>query len=218
MYVDRIMTREVVVVAPNAKLAEIAQTMTERQVRHLPVVDASGTLLGMIARRDVQKATPSSITTLSVGEVNYLTSKVTAEQVMQADLIICTPQTLVEDAGLLIRQNKIGAIPVIDAGNLVGIVSTGDLLDFFLDITGCNTESTARIALHLPDATGELAKLLGEINSCGGYIATVVSPLHPDETGMRIAIVRYRHDNPQLVDQHLRDKGYDILSEHLPQQ
>jgi acetoin utilization protein AcuB len=105
---------------------------------------------------------------------------------------------------------------VEQGGTLVGILTHEDLLDFFLDITGCLMEDTARIAVHLPDTTGQLGGLLAAINEAGGYIATVVSPLHPDQTGLRIAVVRYRADDPRALNQRLRDLGYDVLTETLP--
>jgi acetoin utilization protein AcuB len=60
-----------------------------------------------------------------------------------------------------------------------------------------------------------LAKFLAAINSQGGYIATVVSPVAPDETGMRIVIVRFRATDPAALDRHLRALGYDLFTEEL---
>lgn len=216
MYVDRIMSRNVVTAKREMKLAHLANLMREKSLRHIPVVDGDGALVGLISYRDVQRAAPSTITTLSVGEVNYLISKITADQVMQKDVITCSPSTLVEDAALRMRQNRIGCLPVVDGKQLVGMITTTDLLDFFLDISGCSVPDTTRIALHLPDKTGSLGKLLDDINEFGGYIATVVSPMKQDETGQRIAILRYRHDNPRGMDAHLRALGYDLVTEDLP--
>ena len=107
-------------------------------------------------------------------------------------------------------------MPVVENGRLAGILTHEDVLDFFLDITGCLMADTTRIAVHLPDTIGQLGRLLATINDAGGYIATVVSPLHPDQTGLRVAVVRYRASNPRALNQHLRDLGYDLLTETLP--
>ena len=216
MYVDRIMTPEVVTITEDAKLTHMAGLMREHRIRHLPVVRDTDVLVGMVTWHDLQRISPSPITTLSVGEANYLLARLTAKQAMQTDLVFCAPDTLVEEAAYLMRQRKVGCLPVIREAQLVGIVTLEDLLDFFLDITGCTTQNTTRIAVHLPDETGRLSQLLAAINGQGGYIATVVSPLHPDATGMRIAVVRYRADDPQTLDDRLRELGYDLVTENLP--
>ena len=215
MYVDRIMTRDVVHVAEDARLPELAALMRDRHIRHLPVV-REGRLVGLVTSHDLERVSPSPITTLSVGEANYLLGKLTAARIMRAQVITCAADTLVEEAARLLRQEKIGCLPVIENGKLVGILTHEDLLDFFLDITGCLMEDTTRIAVHLPDTTGQLGQLLAAINQAGGYIATVVSPLHPDQTGLRIVVVRYRASDPRALNQGWRDRGYDLLTETLP--
>ena len=217
MNVDRIMTRDVVTVTEETKLPRLAELMRERKLRHLPVVDAAGRLLGIVSHRDVQRAEPSPITTLDVGEVNYLLSKVTAGKLMHREVITATPGMLVEEAGCLMRDRRVGCLPVVDGECLVGIVTGVDLVDFFLEVTGCQVVDAARIAVHLPDEVGRLAGLLAAVNHAGGKIDTVVSPTHPDETGQRIAIVRYRADDLQGVIDALRGAGYDIVTVNLPE-
>jgi acetoin utilization protein AcuB len=55
------------------------------------------------------------------------------------------------------------------------------------------------------------------VNHAGGKIDTVVSPTHPDETGQRIAIVRYRADDLESVITALREAGYDLVTVTLPE-
>ncbi|MDS4040555.1 MAG: CBS and ACT domain-containing protein [Candidatus Competibacter sp.] len=216
MYVDRIMTREVVQVAEDTRLTQLAALMRDHRIRHLPVA-RDGHLVGLVTSHDLERVSPSPITTLSVGEANYLLGKLTAAKLMRTQVVTCAPDTLVEEAARLLRQEKIGCLPVVEnSGRLVGILTHEDLLDFFLDITGCLMEDTTRIAVHLPDTIGQLGRLLAAINEAGGYIATVVSPLHPDQTGLRIAVVRYRAPDPPALNRRLRDLGYDLMTETLP--
>ncbi len=216
MYVETIMSRPVDTVTADLKLSQVAHLMREKGRRFLPVVDAAGGLVGLLSHREVERAAPSAITTLSVGEVNYLMAKVTVGQVMRREVITCGPRALVEVAGQLMRTKGIGCLPVIDEQRrLLGIVTDDDILDFFLAITGCGLDDTTRIAVHLPDRTGELSRFLGAINAQGGYIATVVSPVAPDATGMRVVIARYRAADPQAVDRHLRALGIDIFTEEM---
>ena len=216
MYVDRIMTRDVLQVAENTRVTQLAALMRDHRIRHLPVV-RDGRLVGLVTSHDLERVSPSPVTTLSVGEANYLLGKLDAGRVMRAKVVTCAPDTLVEEAARLLRQEKIGCLPVVESGGkLVGILTHEDLLDFFLDITGCLMADTTRIAVHLPDTIGQLGRLLTAINDAGGYIATVVSPLHPDQTGLRVAVVRYRASDPHALDHRLRDLGYDLLTETFP--
>ncbi|MBS1223931.1 MAG: domain signal transduction protein [Proteobacteria bacterium] len=168
MYVDQIMTREVLQVAEDARVTQMAALMRDHHIRHLPVV-RDGHLVGLVTSHDLERVSPSPITTLSVGEANYLLGKLTAAKVMRTKVITCVP------------------------------------------------DDTTRIAVHLPDTTGQLGRLLAAVNDAGGYIATVVSPLHPDQTGLRIAVVRYRADDPRALNQRLRELGYDLLTETFPE-
>jgi len=216
MYVEKIMSRPVDTVTADLKLSQAAHQMRAKGRRFLPVVDGDGRLLGLLSHRALERAEPSAITTLSVGEVNYLMAKIKVEQVMRREVITCGPGTLIEVAGQLMRDRRIGSLPVVDERmQLLGIITDDDILDFFLAITGCGMEDTTRIAVHLPDRVGELAKLLAAINGQGGYIATVVSPVSPDETGMRIVIVRFRAPDPDALDRYLRSQGYDLFTEEL---
>jgi len=216
MYVETIMSRPVDSIAADLKLSQVAHLMREKGRRFLPVVDGEARLIGLLSHREVERAAPSAITTLAVGEVNYLLGKVRVEQVMRREVISCGPRTLVEVAGQLMREKGIGCLPVVDdQRRLLGILTDDDILDFFLAITGCGLEDTSRIAVHLPDRAGELAQFLAAINAQGGYIATVVSPVAPDETGMRVVIVRFRAPDPAAIDRHLRALGIDLVSEEL---
>jgi len=211
------MKREVVTVRPTDKVSAIAHLIHEERIWHLPVTADDGSLVGLISQGDVQRAVPSAMTTLSVGEVNYLTSKLTVEKIMQTDLFTTSADTLVEEAARSMQQHDVGCLPVVEGDQLIGIITIYDLLSFFLDITGCTVEQSARIALHRPDKSGELARLLETVTSFGAYIATVVSPMTADESCMRIVILRYRHDNPADVDEHLIQEGFEIISERLPE-
>ena len=171
MFVENIMTREVLYVAPDASFSQVSEIMRLKKVRHVPVVDKDQRLVGIISHRDVQRAQPSMITTLDVGEVKYLLSKITAADIMHKSVVSCLPSTQIEEAARLMRPKKLGCLTVVDEqGRLVGIVTSVDLLDFFLDITGCWVEGATRITVKLQDRAGQLAALLASVNAHGGYL------------------------------------------------
>ena len=93
MYVDRIMTREVLQVTENTRVPQLAALMRDRHIRHLPVA-RDGQLVGLVTHHDLERVSPSPVTTLSVGEANYLLGKLTAAQVMHTPVVTCAPDTL----------------------------------------------------------------------------------------------------------------------------
>ncbi|MCB1861485.1 MAG: CBS domain-containing protein [Gammaproteobacteria bacterium] len=216
MYVEQIMSREVDTVTADMKISHASRLMKERDRRYLPVVDTDGRLVGLLGRKHLKQAEPSSITTLSVGEVNYLTSKVTVGQLMEKHPISCSRRTLIEQAGQMIRERKVGCLPVVEDERVIGVISETDILDFFLDITGSNLTETTRIAVKLPNKVRELANFLNKISDGGGYISSVVSPTSESSKEKRTVIVRYIADDPDKIDRQLRELGFEIISEDLP--
>ncbi|HRQ55848.1 MAG TPA: CBS and ACT domain-containing protein [Azoarcus taiwanensis] len=210
MYVENIMTHDVVTVAADAEFGQLTEIMRLKKVRHVPVVDSEQRILGIVSHRDVQRAQPSMITTLDIGEIKYLLSKVKAGDIMHKNVVTCSPKTLIEEAARMMRPNKIGCLPVVDGGRLVGIITSVDLLDFFLDITGCWVENTTRVTVRLADQAGQLAALLANVNAQGGYIVAVVSPRTPQAEGRRSAVIRFEATDPQTVIDGLKQAGYDL--------
>jgi len=216
MYIDEIMTKDVVAVTVGAAVPELERVMRDKRIRHLPVIRSDGTLAGIISHRDLQRVAPSPASTLSKGEATYLLAKLQAEEIMHKDVVTCAPNTLVEEAGKLMRTRKVGALPVVENGKLVGIVTGMDLVDFFLEITGSYEEGTARVAVNLRDEHGQLAALLTVINQAGGDTVNVITTTHRDADDRRAVIVRFRAEEPAAVFKSLRDAGYDVASEDLP--
>lgn len=216
MYVDQIMTKEVVAVTVDTAVPELERLMGEKRIRHLPVIRSNGALAGIVSQRDLQRVAPSPASTLSDNEASYLLAKLVAGEIMHKDVVTCTPNTLVEEAGKQMRTRKVGALPVVDNGKLVGIVTGMDLVDFFLEITGSFEEDSARIAVKLKDERGQLAALLTAINQSGGSTVSVVTTTHSDQSGKRTAIVRFRADDPDTVISELQDGGYELVSKDLP--
>ncbi|MEO5366285.1 MAG: CBS and ACT domain-containing protein [Magnetococcus sp. WYHC-3] len=212
MRIEDIMSRTPISAAPEASLAELEHLMARHHVHHVPIVQ-DGRLLGMVAHQDLLAARPSPVTTLTRGEVNYLLERVTARQIMKPHPVVCSPDTLVEEAGLLLRRHGIGSLPVLESQRLVGMVTTEDILDFFLDITGCSGDQGSRVALKLSDRRGSLTQLLAVFNELGAYVATLISPTRQDEAGRRVMVIRFRAEQPATVVAGLRERGYDILHE-----
>jgi CBS domain-containing protein len=106
--------------------------MLERRIRHLPVTDEGGLLVGIVTDRDIRLNLPSQATSLSVWEINHLLARLTVQKVMTQSVLTVGPDRGAKDAAQLMLDHTIGALPVVDGGRLVGIVTETDLLRAFV--------------------------------------------------------------------------------------
>jgi len=125
MKIQDIMTSNVVTISSDTPIMEARKIMNAHNIRRLAVVD-KGKLVGMISRDGITRASPSPATSLSVWEINYLVAKMTVKDIMSKNLVTVTPDTTVESAVALAQSKGVGALPVVEDGTLVGIVTTDD--------------------------------------------------------------------------------------------
>ncbi len=128
MEVREWMTKEPVAATPGTSIKAAWKILQERRIRHLPVVD-QGKLVGIVTDRDLRRVLPSPATSLEIHELNYLLDKLTLAEVMTKDVITTTPFTPIQDAARTLLRNRIGALPVMEGGVLVGILSQNDVLE-----------------------------------------------------------------------------------------
>jgi CBS domain-containing protein len=109
--------------------------MARERIRHLLVTDAGGALVGIVTDRDIRLNLPSQATSLSVWEINYLLLNLTVERVMTRSVVTVGPDRPARDAARLMLDRKIGALPVLDDGHLVGIITETDIVRAFMTMT-----------------------------------------------------------------------------------
>lgn len=127
MNIASMMKRTVITVAHDASIEEAGRVMRENGIRHLPVV-AGGNVVGILSDRDVALAsTFTSKTDQDLG--NVTAPDVSVESVMTRDPAVLQPTDSLTRAIQTCVQHKIGAFPVIERGELVGIISLIDLLE-----------------------------------------------------------------------------------------
>ncbi len=126
------MSKDVVTVTPHTTLPDAHKIMKERKIRRLPVVDDHGHLVGIVTRGDVREASPSDATTLSIYELNYLLAKLTVDKIMTKNPVTVTPDTSMKDASRLMLEHKIGGLPVVESGKVVGIITESDIFRFMV--------------------------------------------------------------------------------------
>jgi CBS domain-containing protein len=120
------MTPDPITITPDTSMPEARRIMLEKKIRRLPVVH-DGKLVGIVTFGDIREAQPSDATTLSVFEMNYLLDRLKAKDFMTEDPITVSPEAAIGEAARLMLDNKVGGLPVVDDGALVGIITETDL-------------------------------------------------------------------------------------------
>jgi CBS domain-containing protein len=131
MQVRDLMTAAPVTVPADMPVLEARQLMQAKRIRHLFVTSPEGKLQGIVTDRDIRLNLPSPATSLSVWELNYLLARLTVEQVMSRTLVTTWPEAELTDAARVMLDHKIGALPVLDGGRVVGIVTESDFVRAF---------------------------------------------------------------------------------------
>jgi acetoin utilization protein AcuB len=166
------MTSDPTTITPVTSFPEGFRIMRERGIRHLPVVDDGGVLIGIVTQTDLLHASPSAATTLSVFEMSYLLANLHVREVMSSPPVTVSEDAPLEEAARLMVEKKIGCLPVMRDGELVGLITETDIFEVFVEILG-GEEASLRVTVRVLDVRGELARLAGVIAQLGGNICSV---------------------------------------------
>lgn len=160
MYVKSRMTKNPTTITANAPITDVVALMREKNLKRVPVVDGDK-VIGILTQSDIQKVSPTKATSLSVFEVNYLLAKLTVNDAMTKNPTVIEAESLLEEAAVIMRQNRIGTLPVVENGKLVGIITESDIFDAFIDLLGFK-DVGSRVTVEVEDAPGVMA-LIAEI-------------------------------------------------------
>ena len=172
MLVKDRMTPNPVTITPDTSFPDAFRIIREKRIRHLPVVDKKGKLVGIVAQTDLLHASPSAATTLSVFEINYLLANLHVREVMSSPPITVSEDAPLEEAARVMVENKIGCLPVMRDGVLIGMITETDIFETFVEVLG-GREASLRVTVLVPDVQGELARVAGLIAGLGGNICSV---------------------------------------------
>ncbi|KEO85030.1 acetoin utilization AcuB family protein [Tumebacillus flagellatus] len=194
MLVESIMTSDVLSVSPEASVQEALEITKKHRIRHLPVL-VDGKLVGLISDRDLRDAVHQEHSTV--------------EQRMVRDVITCHPLDFVEDAASTIYKNRIGCLPVVSKGRVVGIVSERDILNTLVEMMGVNCP-TSRIEVEVPDKPGMLADIADLLRARRLNTSTVL--VFPSTTeGFKTLVFRVATMDPRRFIQDIQNAGYRVV-------
>jgi acetoin utilization protein AcuB len=187
MLVGERMTRNPVTILETASIDDGIHLMRERRVRRLPVLDSSGKMVGIVSDKDLLHAAPSPATSLSVYELHYLLARLTIKQVMSSPVISVTADTPIEEAAAVMADHKIGGLPVVDGGALVGIITETDIFKILVELLGAR-QPGLRVTLAVHDAKGTLASITQALAAQEANVISLVAYEGVGEFDSRITI------------------------------
>jgi len=199
MLVGKRMTKNPITVTPDEFLSQAKEKMTAGGFRFLPVV-SEGQLVGILTDRDMRA---------HVGDLE----RTKINGVMTEKPLTVSPSTTLENAAQTLLSRKIGGLPVTENGQLVGVITTSDLLQAFLDVLGATDEASTRIDF-IVDAEGHgLTEAASIVSQQGGDVLGLGT--YRGQWGDdRVCYLRIRAADAGKVAAVLGQRGFNVLGMH----
>ncbi len=211
MFVSRSMTQKVICIGPDAGIFEGQELMAENKVRHLPVTEPDGRLIGIVTDRDIRSALPYKFFKKPPSEEEKKNvSQLKIKDIMTGGPITISPTYTIQDALLIIQDAKVGALPVVDEdGILKGIISVRDLLRAFINVLGIGEPGTL-LCILVEEKIGQLKKIVDAITEENISFGSVLVARYWDKD-MRAVFIYLLTQNIAHVKEKLTKMGYTLL-------
>ena len=197
------MTKTLVTLSPEASVAEALALCRERRIRHIPILKEER-LVGIVSDRDLRDASPA----LGDPERTRALQGIRVGEVMTQEVITVDPQDFIENAAQEMYELKIESLPVVAEEELLGIVTSSDMLRALVTLAGLPEPGT-RISIRVPDRVGILAEVAGKIRDLEVDTVSVLSD--PDRrSGNRTMVFQLATTDPSKVIQSLKTAGYEV--------
>jgi acetoin utilization protein AcuB len=212
MLVRDYMTRHPLLAEPTMSTVEAQRFMAQQRVRHLPVVGDGKRLLGLVTRQSLM-VDPGRLASLDVWDITRYLSGLTVKDVMikANDVVTCQQDNTIEEAARVMVERKVGSLPVVDEGVVVGIITETDLLAHLMDMLATRVPGV-RVTVRMPDVRGELAKLVSAIAAQGWGIMALGGAPAPREQAKWDAVVKIRNRSKEEIVAALQEiDGQEIV-------
>ena len=213
MLVRDYMTRHPLLADPDMPAMEAQRYMVENKIRRLPVVGDGKRLLGLVTRQSLL-VDPARLGSLNVWEIAGYLSRLTVKDVMikARDVVAIGPDVTIEEAARVMVEKKIGSLPVLEDGVVIGIITETDLLAQLMEMMAtriCGVRATVRMANDKP---GELARLVAEIAAQGWGIRALGGSVLPKDPTRWDAVIKIEGvTKEQLVAVLSRVAGQEVV-------
>lgn len=208
MLVQDIMTQQVVAIDPDTPIGDVYALMRQRDIRHFPIVNDQGgkaVLVGIVSDRDI-RLVGSELPQAPRG----VTLKDPISKLMSSPVITTHPTDPVEESAKVLRREKIGAMPVIDEDELVGIVTGMDFLEALVRMTGVH-EAATRLEVEVGNRPGALAELTAAIATKGLNVSSILTTFDDRHSDTLTFALRVSTIDGRSLAQALRAEGFNVI-------
>ena len=210
MFVRLWMRNEVITITPEETIANACSLMDEHHIRRIPVIDLENTLLGIISREDLKKALPSAVDASLDDTARALANQVKIDTFMTQTPITVHPTDTLEKVATIMRQHKIGGIPVVENDFLVGIITESDIFDAFVEVLGGGNKDT-RIELSISHDSAAIYKVFDTLAEYDTQINNIAICNH-HSTRAKTITLRIKSDHTREITDQLWNVGCKISS------
>ncbi|MDY6952475.1 MAG: CBS and ACT domain-containing protein [Thermodesulfobacteriota bacterium] len=214
MYVGRVMRTDLVTVPPDTSLVKAKDIITAKRIAHLLVVDKKDKLIGIVSDRDLKQSWASPATTLSAHELNYLLKQLSVDMIMVKKIVTIPPDTTIERAAHIMQENRISALPVLQDEDLVGIITTTDVMEILLEAIGIDGDSK-RFTVLVEDRIGIVAEVSRVLKEQQVNIRSLVTWPEKGRPGVYHLVMRVAAAHGEKAVSALTKAGYKVLTEYV---
>lgn len=211
MIIEEIMKTDVLTLSPKNTVRDALRLMKEKSIRHIPIIDNDKKLVGLVTSNTIKNALPSNLQadpTISIYEESI-------ENMMIKEVIVGHPLDFVEEIALTFYDMQISCIPIVSGGQLVGIVTSSDLLYTYIELTGANKPSS-KIDIRVKDRSGILSDILHIFKNHKANVLSVLVFPDSKKRDYKIITIRVQILNPLMIIEDLKKAGFDVLWPNLP--
>lgn len=213
MYIGRIMHTDLITVSPDTSLVDAKALVAEKQIDHLLVVDDKKKLVGIVSDRDLKKYWASPATSLSTHELNYLLQQVLVSMVMVKTVVTVPTSTTIERAALIMQQHHISALPVMEEDELVGIITSFDVVNVLLEAIGISDDSI-RLGVFVVDSMGVLAQVSETLRDAEVNILSLFCWPEKDHPGITQLLIRVSLQDEAKAIAALNAQGFKVKNRY----
>ncbi|MCX5895905.1 MAG: CBS domain-containing protein [Proteobacteria bacterium] len=199
MKIRRRMAHKPITIHPDKTIVDALKLMKKHSIRHLPVIDGEK-FVGFVSEFDVREV-----------RLLPMTEEIKIRDVMIKNPITIGPDENLEDAARLIYENKIGGLPVLESGKLVGVITSKDILAAFIEIMGV-LESSSRIDVVLGDKPHAFEEVSRVVKENGGNIISVGMTTHAERSNKKVYYFRLERCDVEAIAEAIKKKHYEIVA------
>ncbi|WP_458412202.1 acetoin utilization AcuB family protein [Schinkia sp. CFF1] len=211
MIIEEIMNPNVVSMRPHESIGKAIELMDANRIRHIPIIDENQYVIGIVTDRDIKDVSPSILHADEHSEDLYRP----ISTIMTENVLTGHPLDFVEEVSSMFYEHKIGCLPIVKEGKLVGIITETDMLHTLVKLMGADQPSSL-IEVKVENRLGKLSEVAQIFSEKNVNIISVL--VYPDkkDNGSKILLFRVQTMNPMKSIEELKKRGYTVLWPNLP--